>query len=214
MFALQLSELNPYDKTKLLKIGYELGGYNKYSNIYGYTFESDPNISREVAAVIYVAMRGIIKPDIDKIRKEINSKKYSDKLSVLSSQNKNNVGKDNFWVDFREFMPTAPGPYAPGYTSRPDKTYPNEQKDEYNNLLIDRNIHETIIKKYNLENKQYKQETVQAIADKEANAEHLFGKNRNTKNYTFNPVFGKDTIGIELNYGGVLSELVDTISIL
>ena len=33
MFALQLSELNPCDKTKLLKIGYELGGYNKYSNM-------------------------------------------------------------------------------------------------------------------------------------------------------------------------------------
>jgi len=209
LFALQLSELNPYDKTKLLKIGYELGGYNKYSNIYGYTFESDPNISRKVAAVIYVAMRGTIKPNIDKIRKEINGKKYSDKLSVLYSQNKNNVGKDNFWIDFREFMPTAPGPYAPGYTSRPDKTYPNEQKDEYNNLLVDRNINETIIKKYNLENEQYKQETVQAIADKEADAEHLFGKNRSTKNYTFHPVFGEDTIGIELNYGGVLSELVD-----
>ena len=208
LFALQLAELIPLKKTNIFKIGYELGGYNKYSNIYGYTFESDPNIARKVAATLYCAMRGKLHPDTDKMRIEVGGTKYNETLSKLSSQSRDNVGEKDFFIDFREFMPTAPGPYAPGYKTRPDKTYPNEEKDEYKNLQIDRDIHEDIITKYNLGNKEYEQATVQAIADKESESQHLFGKDRQTKNYKFHPVFGTYNIGIELQELGAVEKLV------
>lgn len=63
-----------------------------------------------------------------------------------------------------------------------------------------------IVENYNLNQPEHFQETVQAIADKEASKEHLFGKNKETKHYHFHPVFGEDTIGIELPYDGILGK--------
>lgn len=199
LFALQLAELKPYNKTDIFKLGYELGGYDKYDNIYGYKFEYDPNILRIVAAAIYSTMRGFYKPSVDTMREEVGGTKYNKSLKELyDDESRYNLYPESFFTDFRVFMPTAPGPYAPGYTKRPDYTYPNEIRDEYNNLKIDRDVHEMIVNTYNLNNTEHFQEVVQAIADKEAKAAHLFGKNKETKHYHFHPVFGKDTIGIEL----------------
>ena len=209
LFALQLSELKPFERINILKNGYELGGYTKYDNIYGYEFESDPNIMRQIAATIYATMRGLHNPNIDLMRKEINGQKFNKTLYKLGDEKRDNIdSQSSLYTDFREFMPTAPGPYSPSYSIRPDRTYPNEERDEYDNLKVDRDIHEYIVENYNLDNENLKQEVVQAIADKEADKGHMFGSNRNTANYSFHPIFGLDTIGIELKEDGDIAELV------
>ena len=208
LFALQLAELKPSKKTSIFKIGYELGGYDKYSNIYGYKFAYDPNLMRIVAAAIYAAMRGTIHPDVDAMRSEIGGTRYSKTLEKLNENSREAVGENDFFTDFREFLPTAPGPYAPSYKTRPDNTYPGEEKDENKNLKVDRDVHEMVVERYNLDNDEFYQETVQAIADKEADKEHLFGPNRVTDHFHFHPVFGKNTIEIELDPDGDLGDFV------
>ena len=208
LFALELSELKPKARTHLFKIGYELGGYNKYSNIYGYKFVSDPNAIRLIASAIYATMRGIIKPDVDAMRTEVGGSKYSETLETLADGTRDNVGDNDFFTDFREFMPTAPGPYAPGYTNRPDNTYPNEKKDKYKNLDVDHTLHEFIVKNYNIDNPTYSARTVQAIADEEGCEKHLFGENRTVGEYHFHPAFGEDTIGKTLLDDGAVAKLV------
>ena len=192
-----------------------MGGYDRYSCIYGYQFRYDPINMRIMANALYVAMRGLFTPDSDKMRKEVGGSRYDKTLKELKDSSKENVGDDDFYIDLRLFMPTAPGPYAPGYTSRPDNTYPNEEKDEYKNLKIDRAIHEMVVKTYNLSSEEdYRQMTVQAIADKEADRQHLFGDNKQAGEYHFHPVFGVDTIGVMINPSGSIGSLVDSCIIL
>lgn len=208
-FALVLSELIPVKRTQLLKVGYELGGYDRYSNIYGYQFRYDPNVMRIVGASLYAALRGFIKPGVDKMRDELGSTKYDRTLEELRDDAREQVGETDFFVDFREFMPTAPGPYAPNYRDRPDATYPNEEKDEYRNLKVDREIHEQVVEDYNLDSDLHYQETVQAIADKEAESEHVFGEDKVAGEFKFHPVFGLYNIGMTVNPKGKTAYLVD-----
>lgn len=207
LFSLQLAELKPYYRTDIFKLGYEMGGYNKYSNIYGYKFEYDPNIMRILAGCLYPTMKGYCKPVTETLRREVEGSRYSKTLSQLYvDEKRDNVSPKDFFTDFRVFLPSAPAPYLSTYSKRSDRTYPNEPRDEFDNLKVDRQIHEMIVENYNLNQPEHHQETVQAIADKEANREHLFGKNRETKHYKFHPVFGEDTIGIELPDEGTLAD--------
>ena len=50
--AMQLSELYPEKRNQLYKAGYEAGGFTMNSGIYGYQFDSDPNVARLVASAI------------------------------------------------------------------------------------------------------------------------------------------------------------------
>ena len=207
LFAMHLAELMPKNRTELGKIGYELGRYDRYSNIYGYSYDSDPNNMRLMAGVLYAAMRGTLKPDTEAMRKEVGGKKYGKTLAELAGGTRIEVGKDDFFTDLRDFMPTAPGPYAPGYTNRPDKTYPNEPLDEYGNLKVDRDVHEMVVNTYNLND----QDTVQAIADKEGEKEHLFGDERHTEHYHFKPVFGKDVLGVTIDPESTLGKFASAV---
>lgn len=219
LFALQLAELKPSNRVAIFKTGYELGGYTNKSNVFGYKFKTDPNVARLVASGIYAAMRGKMSPNISTMRTEVGGSKYSEtldyyrQLSLESESAIQNyvINKNGFYTDLREFMPTAPGPYAPGYTSRPSNIIPDEKEEEYKNTKIDKNIHEYIVETYNLNSSDsnIKQMTVQAIADKEACNEHLFGDNKTVGTYTFHPVFGTDTIGVRLNDTGNLPNLIN-----
>jgi hypothetical protein len=200
--------LKPKRRNYIFKIGYEFGGYDRYSNIYGYKFKCDPNIARMVGSAIYVTMRGVIKPNIDAMRAEVGGSKYSETLDVLEDGSRDKVGDNDFFTDFRKFMPTAPGPYAPGYTTRPDDTYPSEKKDDYRNLDIDHALHEYVVQNFNLDNPEFSAMTVQAIADEEACESHLFGDNRKVDEYEFHPVYGVDTVGMRFNDEGELPDLV------
>ena len=205
LFSLQLAELKPYYRADIFKLGYELG-YDRYTDIYGWKFELDPNIMRILAGAIYPAMKGWCKPVTETLRREVEGTRYNSTLQQLYDNNsRDNVAPNAFFTDFRVFMPTAPAPYSPAYSKRGDRTYPNEERDEFDNLKVDRQIHEIIVEAYNLNQPEHFQETVQAIADKEVEAKHLFGKNRETKNFKFHPVFGEDTIGIELPDEGTLA---------
>ena len=207
LFSLQLAELKPYYRADIFKLGYELGGYDRYTNIYGWMFECDPNVMRISAGCLYPAMKGYCKPITETLRREVEGTRYNSTLQQLYDNNsRDNVSPSGFFTDFRLFLPTAPAPYAPGYTNRPDVTFPNEEKDEYGNLKIDRQIHEMIVEMFNLSQPEHFQETVQAIADKEVEAKHLFGQNRETKHYHFHPVFGMETIGRELPDEGTLAD--------
>ena len=215
LFALTLIELKPTKRNEILKIGYEYGGYDRYSNIFGYKFKADPNVARIVAADLYAALKGVKKPDTDIMREEIGGTVFTDSLETIKESDNLKFGENNFYPDLREFMPTAPGPYAPSYKKRPDVSYPNEPKDEYDNNQIDRNIHEFIVENYNLGNPKYEQATVQAIADKEGDPNHLFGPDREAAGYKFHAVFGNETIGREISPEGdvaKLSKLVQYIS--
>lgn len=207
VFALTLAELKPKRRTYIIKIGYEVGGYDKYSNIYGYKFEYDPNIMRLVGSAIYSTMRGVVKPDTDTMRQEIGGSKYNVTLDAISSGSRDDVGDNDFFIDFRQMMPTAPGPYAPGYTTRPDNTYPNEKKDGYKNLDMDNKIHEFVVGTYNMDNKDNSGRTTQAIADEEWCEYHLFGDNKTVEGFSFHPVFGIDTIGKKLPTDGDMVDL-------
>ncbi len=207
LFSLQLAELKPYYRADIFKVGYEMGGYDRYTNIYGWKFELDPNIMRILAGAIYPAMKGWCKPVTETLRKEVEGTMYGRTLGQLyTDEKRDNVAPKDFFTDFRVFMPTAPAPYLSTYSKRSDRTYPNEERDEYDNLKIDRQIHEMIVEAYNLNQPEHYQEVVQAIADKEAKKEHLFGKNISTKHFNFHPVFGEDTIGVELPYDGILGD--------
>ena len=207
LFSLQLAELKPYYRAEIFKLGYELGGYDRYTDIYGWKFEHDPNIMRILAGCLYPSMKGWCKPVTETLRKEVEGTMYGRTLKQLyTDEKRDNVSPSGFFTDFRVFLPTAPAPYLSTYSKRSDRTYPNEPRDEYDNLKMDRNIHEMIVEMYNLSQPEHYQETVQAIADKEAKKEHLFGKNISTKHFNFHPVFGEDTIGVELQYDGVLGD--------
>ena len=211
LFALQLSELKPRYRSYMLKIGYELGGYDRYSNIYGYKFKADPNVARLVASTLYSTMRSLKKPNVDAMRTEIGGSKYDQSLEVLSKSSRDAVSKGDFFIDFREFLPTAPGPYAPGYTTRPDETFPNEKKESNKNLSVDAAIHEMVVQTYNMNSVEYSASSVQAIADEESCKYHLFGADKVVGQYKFHPVFGKETIGTEISpdkYVGGLAELM------
>jgi len=209
LFALVFAELSPLARTKILKIGYEMGGYDRYSDIYGYQFQYDPNVMRICAGAIYAAMRGRILPDIERMRGEVQGFRYSQDLHTLRSGDRGKVEPNDFFTDFREFMPTAPGPYAIDYNKRPDNTYPGEERDEYKNLMTDRKIHEMVVKSYNLSNgNDLYQDTVQAIADKEADQQHLFGTGKTVGGFHFDPVFGMSTIGMTIDPDSNLAYLV------
>lgn len=208
LFALQLSELVPTKRAELMKIGYCT---NKYANIYGNKFKSDANVARMVAAAIYAGMRGLYREypmfNFDDLKDELGGTFLDDDLETIKESNSLEFGEDEFYVDLREFMPSAPGPYAPGYKTRPEKSYPGEDHTSDLNLLVDRQIHEHIIQNYNLDNEENKERVVQAIADKEGDLNHLFGEDRQYKDYKFHAVFGEQTIGKTIDPESALAKL-------
>lgn len=195
LFALALAELKPQNRTELFKYGYEYGGYSSASNIFGYKFEYDPNVARMVASALYAAMKGILTYNWDEMRKYLGGIVYDESLKDIKESDSMQFGIYDFYIDFMEFMPTAPGPYAPGYKKRTTVTYPMEEKTDDGNLYIDKLIHERIVSNYNLDNKEFHKRTVQAIADKEADLNHLFGEDGVYDKEYFHAVFGKETIG-------------------
>jgi hypothetical protein len=158
-----------------------------------------------VAATIYAGMRGKASSSIlNSLYSEFGDGKYSDNISTLTNASRSDFGSSKLFTDFREFLPTAPGPYAPGYTSRPSHIVSDTKTSDSNctgNLDVDLQLHNTIVSRYNLGDATYNQATVQAIADKESESGHLFGGSRTitgSPSYSFEPVFGMSSIGVEI----------------
>ena len=219
MFALLLMELKPKKRNQIGKIGYELGGYTYGSPTFGYEFKSCPNTARLIGSMVLAAMLGKKSPDLKVMSAEVCGTTYPNGLSYYLDQGlshlktaddiqKNVVSKSGFYVDFRQFMPSSAGPYDKNFKSRPANIMVDE-KDEYLNTKMDRDIHEYIIKIFNLDatDPAIHQRVVQAIADKEQSVNHLFGSNKKVGEYEFHPVFGKDTIGKKLKTDGSVANL-------
>ncbi len=205
--AMQLSELCPDMRNVFYKVGYEAGGFSMKSNIYGYQFAGDPNVARLVASAIYAAMHTTRNPDLETMRKEVGGRKYNMSFAaILAQESRYHVTNDAFYVDLRRFMASAPGPYAPAYANRKGApTFPDE-KTANGCLKIDMDIYNYIVESFNLPN----QRAVQAIADEEADMQHLFGTDKRNigGKYDFNAVFGESTIGETINPEGVLAEFM------
>ena len=135
LYAMQLAEVYPRRRTKLYKVGYSLGGYTMNDNLYGYEFRSDPNVARLVASAVYSALHAVLGPDIDAMRAETGGTPYSDTLSyILENYSKTDVSKSGFYIDLREFMNSAPGPYSPSYSDRSgiNPTWPDQKASNKN----------------------------------------------------------------------------------
>jgi len=219
MFALLLMELKPKKRNQIGKIGYELGGYNYNSPTFGYEFKSCPNTARLVGSMVLAAMLGKKNPDLKAMSNEVGGTTCPNGLSYYLDQGlnhlktaddiqKNVVSKSGFYVDFRQFMPSSAGPYDKNFKSRPANIM-SDEKDEYLNTKMDRDIHEFIIETFNLgaTDPAIHQRVVQAIADKEQSVNHLFGSNKKVGEYEFHCVFGKDTIGRKIKTDGGVANL-------
>ena len=137
--AEQLSELCPKLRTRIYTAGYTAGGYDYTTPFYGFEFRSDPNVMRLVASGVYAALRSVLKPDITTMRHELNGTVYDRTLKkILDDETRTNVKPNDFFVDLREFMATAPGPYSPAYVNR-SKIKPaiSDEKTSNKNLVID-----------------------------------------------------------------------------
>lgn len=208
--AMQLSELCPMKRNALYKAGYEAGGYNMNSKIYGYHFMTDPNVARLVASAVYAALHSSA-TDTEAMRSEVGGTKYTRTLAALfDDEPRVHVTDDAFYVDLRQFMASAPGPYAPGYTDRGsvNPTFPDD-KASNGCLNIDMAIYYTVLEKRNLPDER----AVQAVADKDGDIHHLFGLDKRDIGgmYDVNAVFGSTTIGETIDPDGKTASFIELV---
>lgn len=207
VFAMVLAEFRPDKRNELFRNAYFVDDFER---IFGYGFYEDGNVCRIVASAIYASARGKLKQfDRNKMRYELGGGLLDMTLQEMYDTPSEEFQDSLFWIDFRQFIPAKPAPYLKGYDKVRRETYTEEELDEFGNLMMDRKIHEYIVENYNLDNEKNRQRTVQAIADKEANANHLFGDFKTTKHYHFYPVFGKETIGVYISPCGDIANLAE-----
>lgn len=201
LYGLILAELVPEKRQQLMQMAYNYMVQGVGQPTYGWTFETDPNIARMMAAAVYATTRdaGVI----PELRKEVGGKMLTYKQDISEC-----------YIDCTKFMPTAPAPYLSGYSKRKAGTPVEGEQTAY----VDEQIHQYISTYYNLDTKEAekRQRTIQAISDKEYKKPHLFGKPRTVKDekygeMTFNPVFGKHNIGIEIPDDGVIADMCYTL---
>ena len=212
LIASVLTEIFPGKRNALMKTGFNLGP-DKSSYIFKYTFESDPYVGRLVASVICSALRGVFRPNLDAMRSELGAPAFNYNIADVSEASFDTY-KSAYYPDLTLFLPTAPGPYVSGYANRSAVGgVPFDADDRRNhNLQPDVDVHNKVVAEYNLNNSSRQQEVVQAIANKEMTVDHVFGANRHGGGYTFHPVFGRDTIGLEISVGGNVASAYDLIA--
>ena len=193
--ALILAQLCPQKRTEIFAAGYNYGG-GKDVALFGWEFESDPIIARLVGAAVW-SCKQPLKDVLDVMRKEVGGSVLEYTVKEIADGSFT-VLQDKVFIDFTKFLPTAPGPYLSAYKDRSKVggiPFPNDQKERDYNLSVDKEVYEHVVYNYNLDDSRNHQDTVQAIADKDGSAYHLFEGNRRTEHYTFHPVFGEATIG-------------------
>ena len=193
--ALILAQLCPQKRNKIFAAGYNYGG-GKDVALFGWEFESDPIIARLVGAAVWSSKQPT-KNVLNEMRKEVGGSVLDYTVKEIADGSFTDL-QDKVFIDFTKFMPTAPGPYLSAYKDRSKVggiPFPNDQKESDYNLSVDKEVYEHVVYNYNLDDNRNHHDTVQAIADKDGSAYHLFEGNRRTEHYTFHPVFGEDTIG-------------------
>ena len=198
LFGAVLTELVPEKRQELAQAAYNYIINGTVQQTYGWTSDSDPNQARMIASAIYAITRNT--EIIPELRKEVGGKMVTYKNDV-----------SELYIDTTKFMPTAPPPFIKGHEKRPKGT----PVDADNTAYVDEQINDYVAQYYNLDTKdaEKRQETIQAIANKEYHKQHLFGKDRTVtdKKYgsmTIRPVFGKHNLGIEIPDDGAIANLV------
>ena len=201
LFGMVLAELDPEKRNEIYARAYNYKVKGADQPVYGWRMDQDPNIVRMLAAATYATNRDTTK--IEELRKEVGGKKISYKEEI-----------DECYVNTTSFMPHAAGPYTSN--ARP---YPVGDANPDHNFKEDQMIHNYVSQYYSLDTKdaEKRQATIQAIADKEGEVQHLVGKPRTVVDpkygeMTFNPVFGKHNIGIEIPDDGAIAKLIDTVT--
>lgn len=193
--ALVLAQLCPQKRTEIFAAGYNYGG-GKDVALFGWEFESDPIIARLVGAAVW-SCKQPPKDVLDEMRKEVGGSALDYTVKEIADGSFTDL-QGKVFIDFTKFLPTAPGPYLSAYKDRSKVggiPFPNDQKESDYNLSVDKEVYEHVVYNYNLDDGRNHQDTVQAIANKDGSAYHLFEGNRRTEHYTFHPVFGEATIG-------------------
>lgn len=205
LFALTLEELRPDLRYELLYAGYTIANENQPT--FGWTFDADPNIARVVAEVYWAVTRQ--EDEIAGLMEEAGGCPiaYQNDISEL-------------FPDITAFMPPAPGPYLSEYQNRP-KGYPTGAEAGDHTLHEDNMVHDALCEYYSLNtsDKEKRQATIQAIADKEHKKPHLFGGPRTVTDpqygkMSFNPVFGLQNLGIEIPDDGAIADLAYTVGMI
>lgn len=195
LLAMVLSELVPERRSEFYQKAYDYKSVGKEAPLYGYTFDGDPSILIMVAAEVWAMTRDA--EQIPRLRQELGSTmiSYSNDISEL-------------YVDICKFLPSAPFPYLSTYRPKGLPAHAETTAD------VDEEIHKYICATYTLDSKDDKirQMTIQAISNKEYKKPHLFGKPRTVKDdkygeMSFNPVFGKHNLGIEIPDNGAIASL-------
>lgn len=189
--ALALTEIVPDKRDELYSYAY---GDDKSKPLY---CDDELILCRLFASVVYSALR--IQRTVDLCRAEVGGKELTYRTDA-----------SEVYINVAKFLPSAPAPYCNGYEIRKEYPVGNEETSD-----IDRQIHEYVCKTYTLDSRNdlERQTTIQAIANKEYKKPHLFGKPRTVcdEKYgkmTFNPVFGIDSIGVEIPDDGAIADLV------
>lgn len=206
MFYQVLAEVMPDKRQQLAEMTMNYTCDNRTQPLYGWLFYSDPSYARMMAAIIATTTHS--QDAVDAMRKELGTTmiEYKGDISEL-------------WLDLTKFMPPAPGPYLDAYKNRPNGT-PAGDVLSNGDLSEDASVEFEVAENYSLKTnrKEFRKRTIQAVANKECKVQHLFGKNRTVTdpNYgemTFTPVFGKDTIGIDIPDNGAIANLVYTVGV-
>lgn len=201
LFGLILTEVVPEKRQKLIQMAYDYKIKGAEHPTYGWFFTEDPNNLRMLAAEYNAANHDFDK--VKEMRKELGTGmiEYKSDISEL-------------FLDLTTFMPTAPFPFLDAYTYRP-KGLPTDAEKTAD---IDEEIHKHISQYYTLDtkDKDKRQITIQSIANKEHKVQHLFGKTRTVTDpkygeMTFEPVFGKHNLGIEIPDNGAIAALVNVV---
>lgn len=196
LFAMILTELMPENRSKLYQMAYDYKQKGKEIPIYGWSFETDPNICRDVAAFVWAITRDADK--IGELRSEVGGSMLTYKKDISET-----------FVDISKFLPPAPSPFIKGYDKRKEIA-----TDDVYTEKVDRSIHDCVSLYYSLDTKdaEKRQATIQAIANKEYKIPHLFGKPRTVTDpkygqMTIYPVFGKHNIRVEIPEDSEIAKL-------
>ena len=188
--SLALAEVVPAKRDELYAYAYR----DKDMPLYG---DEELILCRLFASIVYSALR--IQRTVDLCRNEAGSKELAYKTDV-----------SEVYIDVAKFLPSAPAPYCNGYEIRKEHPVGNEETSD-----IDRQIHEYVCKTYTLDSRNdlARQTTIQSISNKEYKKPHLFGKPRTVYDdkygkMTFRPVFGINSIGVEIPDNGAIADLV------
>lgn len=209
LFYCILGELVPQKRQQLAEAALSYGEPIKDQEIYGWSFYSDPNVARKVVLDMYPLLR------LSKMRSKDRINIMRHELGSEAISYKNDISE--LFLDFSKIMPPAAGPYLDAYSNRPNGI-PAGRHSQSGNLIEDCATENFVANNYKLdsEDKEMRQATIQAIANKDHHLEHLFGKDRKVKDkkygtMVFYPVFGKQTIGVEISDKGAIAALANAV---